>query len=290
MKKSKADSDNKLALIAEPGEEPSRTVARHLLDPSTTAAGTLNRIHRGISPDSELNGYVAELQAQAKLASDGNLARSESMLTAQAATLDGIFHKLIWWALNNTGENGSPAYFETCMRLALKAQSQSRATNETLAAIKNPPVVYARQANFAAGHQQVNNGGEPSRVREIESPQTKLLEAQHGERLDAGATTPAIGANQAVEAVGALNRTAHGRGSGKGCAQWLPRRHASHPPPTGEAVAGKLGFVSDKGRHAVAGCRKTAARPASITELPGEFEACVGCQWQQLLDNSSTGR
>jgi hypothetical protein len=44
------------------------------------------------------------------------------------------------------------------MRLALKAQSQSRATVETLAAIKNPPVVYARQANFAAGHQQVNNG------------------------------------------------------------------------------------------------------------------------------------
>ena len=61
----------------------------------------------------------------------------------QAATLDALFHKLVWWAWNNTGENGNAAFFETCMRLAFKAQSQCRATNETLAAIKNPPVVYA---------------------------------------------------------------------------------------------------------------------------------------------------
>lgn len=40
-------------------------------------------------------------------------------------------------------------------RLALKAQGQCRATVETLAAIKNPPVVFARQANIAHGPQQV---------------------------------------------------------------------------------------------------------------------------------------
>ena len=43
------------------------------------------------------------------------------------------------------------------MRLALKAQGQCRATLETLATIKNPPVVFARQANIAQGPQQVNN-------------------------------------------------------------------------------------------------------------------------------------
>ena len=37
------------------------------------------------------------------------------------------------------------------MKLALKAQNQCRMTLETLAAIKNPPVIYARQANFANG-------------------------------------------------------------------------------------------------------------------------------------------
>lgn len=43
------------------------------------------------------------------------------------------------------------------MRLALKAQGQCRATLETLANLKNPPVVVARQANIANGPQQVNN-------------------------------------------------------------------------------------------------------------------------------------
>ncbi len=36
---------------------------------------------------------------------------------------------------------------EGFMRMALRAQSQCRTTLETLAAIKNPPSVYARQAN-----------------------------------------------------------------------------------------------------------------------------------------------
>jgi hypothetical protein len=42
-------------------------------------------------------------------------------------------------------------------------------TLETLATIKNPPVVFARQANIAQGPQQVNNqmmpAAEPSRGR-----------------------------------------------------------------------------------------------------------------------------
>ena len=40
------------------------------------------------------------------------------------------------------------------MRIALKAQSQCRATLETLAAVKNLPVVFARQANIAQGPQR----------------------------------------------------------------------------------------------------------------------------------------
>jgi hypothetical protein len=37
------------------------------------------------------------------------------------------------------------------MHLALKAQGQCRATLETLATIKSPPMVIARQANIAHG-------------------------------------------------------------------------------------------------------------------------------------------
>jgi hypothetical protein len=209
----KAKKPNAISLVAVPGEAPPRTLARCLLDPATTAAGTLHRLNRKVSAEGEVNGYIAELQHLARAANEGDLSRPEATLTAQAQTLDGLFHTLTGWALNNAKEGGNPAYFETCMRLALKAQSQSRATVETLAAIKNPPVVYARQANIANGPQQVlNNSPEPSRIREIENPPIKLLEAQHGERLDTGATAPAIGANQTMEAVGAINGTANGRG------------------------------------------------------------------------------
>jgi hypothetical protein len=48
------------------------------------------------------------------------------------------------------------AQTEVRLRLALKAQTQCRATVETLATMKNP-VVFAKQANIAHGPQQINN-------------------------------------------------------------------------------------------------------------------------------------
>ena len=98
---------------------------------------------------------------------------------------------------------------ERLLRLGLKAQSQSRATLETLATIKNPPTVFARQANVAHGPQQVNNlmaVESPSRARagDSESAPNKLLEC-NGERLDDG-TTHATGAgHQTLATVGTVN-------------------------------------------------------------------------------------
>jgi hypothetical protein len=43
------------------------------------------------------------------------------------------------------------------MRLALKVQNQSRSTVETLAGLKSPPPLFARQANVTTGPQQINN-------------------------------------------------------------------------------------------------------------------------------------
>ena len=203
---------NAISLAGMPGEAPSRTVARCLLDPATTAAGTLHHLNRKVSAEGDVNGYIAELQHLARAANEGDLSRPEAALTTQAQTLDGLFHSLTGWALNNAKEGGNPAYFETCMRLAFKAQSQCRATVETLAAIKNPPVVYARQANIANGPQQVNNGGETSRVREIENAPTKLLETEHGERLDTRATSATIGTDQTMETMGTVNRPEDSRG------------------------------------------------------------------------------
>jgi hypothetical protein len=94
------------------------------------------------------------------------------------------------------------------MRLALKAQSQCRATIETIAEMKNPkPIAFVQQANIAHGPQQVNNtANKPiragARVRENEIPQNKLLEAQNGARMDTGTQGEAINAHIRMEAMG----------------------------------------------------------------------------------------
>jgi hypothetical protein len=88
------------------------------------------------------------------------------------------------------------------MRLALKAQSQCRATLETLVNIKNPrPVAFVQQANIANGPQRVNNMAVHARVENAEIRKDKLLEGPHGERLDTRAASPTIAANQDVAAV-----------------------------------------------------------------------------------------
>jgi hypothetical protein len=100
---------------------------------------------------------------------------------------------------------------EQYLRLALKPQSQCRATIETLAVLKNPPV-FTRQANIA-GQQVVNNGTMvgASRAREIESAPKELLEA-HGQRLDGGKASQAGEGDQALAAVEALHRAKKRRG------------------------------------------------------------------------------
>jgi hypothetical protein len=129
------------------------------------------------------------------------------LLTAQAHTLDGIFNYLARKAVHADYLN----QYETYLRLGLKAQSQCRATLETLAAIKNPkPVAFVQQANIAHGPQQVNNEAaqpaEASRARETEKQPNRLLEKQNDERLDTGTQGATGFPDSALETVGAIHR------------------------------------------------------------------------------------
>jgi hypothetical protein len=148
---------------------------------------------------------VTELLAAMRKAGDetvaGELGRFERVLTNQFLTLDALFNNLA----QRSGRQESFKGIEVLMRLALKAQSQARATAETLALIKNP-MPYIRQANIANGPQQVNNGQQATGAGSFQSGQNKLLEAQHGNTLDIGATATAGRADQALETVGAVHR------------------------------------------------------------------------------------
>jgi hypothetical protein len=135
------------------------------------------------------------------------------MLTAQSHTLDAIFNNLARRAINAEYMDN----FDRYLKLALRAQSQCRATWETPSAMKNPPMVgYVRQANIAHGHQQVNNmvsaAAAASRARENTDVQSKLLEASDDQRLDIGAEGAAGRADPAMAPLGEVNRTKNPRG------------------------------------------------------------------------------
>jgi hypothetical protein len=157
-----------------------------------------------------VNALADELRRQLELVNGGDLSRAEGMLIAQAHTLDSIFAHL---ARRATVKQFLPQW-EAYMRMAMKAQNQCRMTLETLATIKNPPVVYARQANINnGGQQQVNNGcvpaAEPVHASAANAPAapTELLEVTDGQRLDAGAAGSTVGGDPQLAPVGKLNGT-----------------------------------------------------------------------------------
>ena len=92
-------------------------------------------------------------------------------------------------------QTSAKAPVETYFRLALKAQSQCRATLETLSTIKNPPVIFAKQANISTGNQQINNAVSTSRTENNKKQQNELLTEIPHAKLDTRRTVEAIPVN-----------------------------------------------------------------------------------------------
>jgi len=143
-----------LEVFVKPGETQDRVVAGRVARGLVTNASTAIRFLQAEHDDLSLMDIAHELREQGEAVNRGDLSGAERMLNAQAVALNAIFAEMARRAALNMSEHLSAT--EIYMRLALKAQSQSRATFETLAAIKNPPVVFARQAN-------INNGGQQHR-------------------------------------------------------------------------------------------------------------------------------
>lgn len=206
-----------LNVTAEKNETPDEIESRLAVTPGIQAGLTLTEFDKAMFQGISLEGLVKSLHTQVKAVNRGDLSNAEALLTVQAHTLDAIFNTLARRASANMGEYLGAA--ETYMRLALRAQSQARATIETLGELKNPTAVaFIRQANVAHGPQQVNNGQqpaeEPPRARGNESPQNKLLEQEHGERLDPGAARTTSAPNPPLETVGALHGPKNRGGKG----------------------------------------------------------------------------
>jgi len=196
--KKKLPVKNKSSVIVNAGkdEDQDEAISKTLSRPETQAAVTIQKL----TDLHDVNALAKTLTQQTDEISKGNMSRCESMLISQAHTLDELFNNLIRRAALNMGEYLQAS--ETYCRLGLKAQSQCRATLETLSAIKNPPVIFAKQANISTGNQQINNAVSASRTENNKKQQNELLTELPNATLDKRGAGKAIGAYSELEALG----------------------------------------------------------------------------------------
>ena len=164
-----------------------------MTQPDALAALKLQKIN---DTETNIKAIKGALSSQIDKVNNGSMERPDAMLLAQAHTLDGLFNIL---AIKAHVQSHMP-HIESFLRLALKAQGQCRATLETLSNIKNPPVIYAKQANITIGNQQINNGvpAPAAHTEKIKNQQNELLTEIPDETLDTGRTIETSGINKAM--------------------------------------------------------------------------------------------
>lgn len=120
---------------------------------NTNTVTAVNYVSNAINGEISMTDAVSVMKEKIATINNGNLQALEGTLTAQIVSLDTIFNSL---ALKSRSSD-TMSKLESYLRLALKAQAQCARSIEVLATTKNPPIVYAKQANIAQGNQQVNN-------------------------------------------------------------------------------------------------------------------------------------
>jgi hypothetical protein len=189
----------------EPANDEAAKKARMCNNPVIMSAITSETFASKMLPDMDVGILIDELNAETKEVMDGDMAMMEAMLVGQAKALQTIFVSLARKA-------SSQEYLKNYgmfMNLALKAQSQSRATIQALTELKYPKqVAFVKQANIAHGHQQINNGDNthaspthaPTYAEEIPNQPNKLLVGEHhgSPQMDKRATSNAIRKNKAM--------------------------------------------------------------------------------------------
>lgn len=159
------------------------------------------------------------IDLMAETVNSGDLADVEKMFVAQAVALQTMFTTLAAKAAS-TGPGTNMAMLAN---LALRAQTQSRATLDSLVNLKYPrTTVIAKQANVAAsgGMQQVNNTVSPAHVPAHETVcqnKVEVLEVGNGStQLVAGAEIQAVGNRTADAALEVGHRAAKRGGQSRG--------------------------------------------------------------------------
>jgi hypothetical protein len=182
--------------VSEPSMSRETLIAQAATRPNLMAAHTISRFNYVLG-DVGLMELTHELSTQISRVQQGDLARAEETLAAQAIVLDTLFNALAVKALQAPGATQQALI----LKLVLQSQRQCCQTYETLSAFKKPPAVtVVSQTNV-----QVNNGATASNSQTV--LENELLEMPHGERLDRGTQITAITAHQDMAALAEIDRS-----------------------------------------------------------------------------------
>ena len=160
------------------------------------STATKESFHVSFGQDFNFQANMQVLEKTIQEIQSGDLSKIEEMYISQAVALEAMFASLA----RRAKAQDKLLQYETHMRLALKAQNQSRATLQALVQLKQPSnTTFVKQANIAQGHQQVNN-----LVEKNITPQNELLKGSYAP-LDTGTTTTPKGIDTTLEALGKFN-------------------------------------------------------------------------------------
>ena len=180
-----ASDKNQLKVKQDNVKGENRQFAEIGLSTTIINAATASNFTKSIIGEIDLTEAVEVMQDKVSKVKAGDLTGLEATLTAQITSLDTIFNALA----RRSNHSDTLTKLEIYMRLALKAQAQCARTIEVLAAMKNPPIVFAKQANITNGNQQINNGSLPNSLPahagKAVNFSNELLEVNHGsEEMD----------------------------------------------------------------------------------------------------------
>jgi Tfp pilus assembly protein PilV len=169
-------------------EEKGKTFADLLTSPEFASYRVIARMQPSeLYQEMDVPTLLETLRAHAKAVKNGNADALEASLVGQSEALQALFVRLTELAMQQNRVSNLSAL----MKLALRAQSQFRATVEAIGQIKKPPIVY--QANFTTGTQQINFG------------QTQLSGAAYELRQDTRASGYAFKNDSPVETMGKVD-------------------------------------------------------------------------------------
>jgi hypothetical protein len=195
---------NKAALAKQDEKAKSERYAKASLSASTMSAVLSADFSKSIFPDVDLADSISALSEKISTIQDGDMKPIEAMLIGQAQALQTMFVTLGRMAVIKT----SLPQYTAFMNMALKAQSQSRATIQVLTELKYPKqATFVKQANIAGGHQQINNSqvnnatSTHAPAKEITNQPNELLSEINNATLDRSRTATTSATNQAMAAV-----------------------------------------------------------------------------------------